>query len=222
MNNFDSIPIYYDEEHCLTAQTPSHLYTFCLRRQTCPLRQAFCTKWTQAKKNCQLLKDQSQLLTIDNQQERLLITDIVRKYHNETRLRYNGSSYRYFTLADFLWIDGIQNGKKKSLDLFDFEKEFCFYLEKNGTYLWKNGQEIIPENLWCPKNQCNSIDRPRVMLNLLCRNNNSLICLGTRVEWKPAPYVCKRPKPKDGKIFLLLVLKIGFSSMLISLSNIIR
>jgi hypothetical protein len=32
-------------------------------------------------------------------------------YLYETRLAFNGSSYRYYNLADFLWIDGIQQGK---------------------------------------------------------------------------------------------------------------
>lgn len=90
------------------------MYTFCFRRQNCAPRQAYCTKWSQAQKNCQLLIDQSQLLTIDNQQERLLITDVLKKYINETRLTFNGSSYQYFQLADFLWIDGIQKGNKKN------------------------------------------------------------------------------------------------------------
>jgi len=40
----------------------------------------------------------------------MLITDIIKDYFNETRLTFNGSSYRYYQLADFLWIDGIQQG----------------------------------------------------------------------------------------------------------------
>jgi len=78
-----------------------------------------------------------------------------------------------------------------------------FSLDNNNrTYLWKNGLELIPEYLWCPKNECISIDHSRVMLNLLCNNKNSLVCLGTRIEWKPAPYVCKRIRPIDCKYFL--------------------
>jgi hypothetical protein len=106
----DLTSIYYDEHHCLTVQTHTHLYTFCLRRQNCTLKQSFCTKWSHAQKDCQLLKNQAQLLTIDNENERLLITDIVNNYFNETRLTFNGSSYRYYRLADFIWIDGIQQG----------------------------------------------------------------------------------------------------------------
>ncbi len=82
----------------------------------------------------------------------------------------------------------------------NFPKNSGFFsLADNRTYLRKNGLETIPEHLWCPQNECNSIGRPRVMLNLLCIKNNSLICLGTRCEWKPAPYVCKRIRPKDRK-----------------------
>jgi hypothetical protein len=49
-------------------------------------------------------------MTIDNDQERMLVTQIINDYYDETRLNYNGSSYRYYRLADFLWIDGIQQG----------------------------------------------------------------------------------------------------------------
>lgn len=87
------------------------MYTLCLRRQECIPRKAYCTKWSQAQKNCQLLKNYSQLLTIDNDDERRLITDIMQNYHEETRLTFNGSSYRYFLLADFIWIDGIQQSR---------------------------------------------------------------------------------------------------------------
>ncbi|CAF4918801.1 unnamed protein product, partial [Rotaria socialis] len=57
----------------------------------------------------------------------------------------------------------------------------------------------IPEHLWCPKNECNSTPHDRVMLNLMCHKNNSLVCLGTRTEWHPAPYICKRIRTKDRK-----------------------
>ena len=91
-------------------QTQTYLYTFCFRRQMCHNRQAYCTKWIQAQKKCQSLDDQAQLLTIENLKERELITDIVDQYQSETRLAYNGSSYRYFRFADYMWIDGIQQG----------------------------------------------------------------------------------------------------------------
>ncbi len=104
----DLTSIYYDEHHCLTVQTRSHLYTFCLRRQNCPLRKSYCTKWSQSQQDCTLLKNQAQLLTIDNEQERILVTDIMKDYFDETRLTFNGSSYPYYKLADFIWIDGIQ------------------------------------------------------------------------------------------------------------------
>jgi len=104
----DSTSVYYDEDHCLTVQSRTHLYTFCLRRQECIPRKAFCTKWSKAQQNCQIYKNNSQLLTIDNHAEQMLITDIVNNYLDETRLTFNGSSYRYFQLADFLWIDGIR------------------------------------------------------------------------------------------------------------------
>ena len=76
-----------------------------------------------------------------------------------------------------------------------------FFLANNQTYLWKNGLEPIPDYLWCPKNECNPVNRTRVMLNLLCTRNNSLVCLGTRYEIKPAPYICKRSRPIDRKYF---------------------
>lgn len=174
----DSTSIYYDEDHCLTVQSRTHLYTFCLRRQECFPRKAYCTKWSQAQQKCQLNKNNSQLLTIDNQAEQTLINDIIERYHEETRLTFNGSSYQYFQLADFLWIDGIQQ-------------------RDNQTYLWKNGQEKIPDRYWCPKSECTSVEHPRVMLNLLCRQNRSVVCLGTRLEWKPAPYACKRIRSID-------------------------
>ena len=122
-DQIDLTSIYYDEDHCLTVQSRTHLYTLCLRRQECIPRKAYCTKWSQAQKNCQQLKNHSQLLTIDNEDERTLITDIVENYHYETRLTFNGSSYRYFLLADFIWIDGVQQGdrrisKRKSISSF--------------------------------------------------------------------------------------------------------
>ena len=106
----DLTVIYYDEHHCLTVQTRTHLYSFCLRRQNCTLRKAYCTKWSRAEKECKILKNHAQLLTIDNDQERRLVSDIMDIYFNETRLTFNGSSYRYYKLADFLWIDGIRQG----------------------------------------------------------------------------------------------------------------
>ena len=78
--------IYYDEDHCLTVQSLTHVYTFCLRRQQCPLRQAYCTKWHQAEKICQTTKNQARLLTIDNSLEQSLVSDIIEKYWHETRL----------------------------------------------------------------------------------------------------------------------------------------
>ncbi|CAF2853038.1 unnamed protein product [Rotaria sp. Silwood2] len=174
--NFTSI--YYDEHHCLTVQTRSHLYSFCLRRQNCIARKAYCTKWSLARKDCTVLKNQAQLLTIENKQERTLVTHIMKHYLNETRLTFNGSSYLYYHLADFIWIDGVRQADKK-------------------TYLWNNERDSIPKHLWCPKNECNSNKHERVMLNVLCKKNNSLLCLGTRIEWHPAPYVCKRVRSKD-------------------------
>ncbi|CAF0771361.1 unnamed protein product [Rotaria sordida] len=170
--------IYYDEHHCLTVQTYSHLYSFCLRRQNCTAPKAFCTKWSRAQKDCTILKNQAQLLTIENEQERTLIKDIMTNYLNETRLTFYGSSYRHYVLAHFIWIDGVRQADKKS-------------------YLWNNQRESIPEHLWCPKNECNAIKHERVMLNLLCNKYNSSFCLGTRREWVPAPYICKRVRPKD-------------------------
>ncbi|CAF3387940.1 unnamed protein product [Rotaria sp. Silwood1] len=170
--------IYYDEHHCLTVQTHSHLYSFCLRRQNCTARKAYCTKWSQARRDCIILKNRAQLLTIENVQERKLITDIMKDYLNETRLTFNGSTYRYYELADFIWIDGVRQANNK-------------------TYLWNNERDSIPKHLWCPRKYCTSMKRERVMLNLLCKKNNSLLCLGTRIEWHPAPYICKRVRPKD-------------------------
>jgi hypothetical protein len=108
--DLDSTAIYYDEHHCLTVQSLTHLYTFCFRRQTCEARKAYCTKWSQAQKECQSLKDNAHLLTIESEDERALITDIVDDYRYETRLTFNGSSYRYFVLTNYLWIDGVQKG----------------------------------------------------------------------------------------------------------------
>ena len=88
------------------------MYTFCLRRQECLARKAFCTKWSQAEKECRSMA--SQLLTIDNDDERILITDIMDNYSYEARLAFNGSSYQYFQLADFLWIDGVQQGELRN------------------------------------------------------------------------------------------------------------
>ncbi len=74
-----------------------------------------------------------------------------------------------------------------------------FLLVDNRTYVWKNGLDSIPEHLWCQTNESNTRDNQRVMLNLLFNKNNSLICLGKRIEWNLAPYVCKRIRPKDRK-----------------------
>jgi hypothetical protein len=199
LNQLDLTVIYYDEHHCLTVQTRTHIYTFCLRRQNCTLRKAYCTKWSRAQKDCTILKNHAQLLTIDNEQERLLVSDIMKNYLYETRLTFNGSSYRYYKLADFLWIDGVRQGYSNRI--FQRMTYFGFLLADNRTYLWKNGLESIPEHLWCPKDQCNARDRNHVMLNLVCNKTNPLICLGTRCEWRPAPYVCKRIRPKDRNYF---------------------
>ncbi|UJR33001.1 hypothetical protein I4U23_020461 [Adineta vaga] len=174
----NSTYMYYDEHHCLTVQTHSHLYSFCLRRQNCSEKRAYCTKWSEAQKDCRSMKNRAQLLTIENEYERMLITDIMKTYLNETRLAFNGSSYRFYEQADFVWIDGIQQADEQ-------------------IYLWGNERESIPEHLWCPKDQCNSSRRDRVTINIVCNKNNSLACLGTRVEWQPAPYICKRIRPKD-------------------------
>ena len=68
-----------------------------------------------------MIKNQAQLLTIENEQERTLVKNTINSYHNETRLVYDGSTYRYYELADFVWIDGVQqrNLKLKFL-LFEF------------------------------------------------------------------------------------------------------
>ncbi|CAF0912575.1 unnamed protein product [Adineta ricciae] len=174
----NSTHLYYDEHHCLSVQTRSHLYSFCLRRQNCTEKQAFCTKWSEARKQCQLVKNQAQLLTIENESEQILVKDTINSYHNETRLVYDGSTYRYYDLADFVWIDGVQQPDKQ-------------------TYLWGNKLETIPEHLWCPKDECTSLDRDRVMLSLICNKTKSSICLATRLEWTPAPYICKRTRPID-------------------------
>ncbi|CAF5180993.1 unnamed protein product, partial [Rotaria magnacalcarata] len=129
--------IYYDEQHCLTVQTRSYLYTFCLRRQNCTETKAYCTKWSQAQNDCKILKNQANLLTIENDQERLLVTDIIQNYSHETRLAFNGSSYRFYHSSHFVWIDGVLQADSQ-------------------RYLWNNGREPIPEHLWCPKNECDS------------------------------------------------------------------
>ena len=68
---------------------------------------------------------------------------------------------------------------------------------ENQVYLWNKPSKPIPEYLWCPKNECNSINYESVMLDFLCKKKNSLICLGTRKAWMPAPYVCKRIRAND-------------------------
>ena len=198
--DLDSTAIYYDEHHCLTAQSLTHLYTFCFRRQTCSPRKAYCTKWSQAQQECQSLKDNARLLTIENEQERALITDVVDDYRYETRLTYNGSSYRYFVLAHYLWIDGIQKGL--SIILSDGLASFRFSsssFKDNYTYRWKDDREVIPKHLWCPEDGCDSMGRDRVTLNMLCKKNQTAVCLGTSIQWKLAPYACKRPRPRDRK-----------------------
>ncbi|CAF2061075.1 unnamed protein product [Rotaria magnacalcarata] len=193
--------IYYDEQHCLTVQTRSYLYTFCLRRQNCTETKAYCTKWSQAQNDCKILKNQANLLTIENDQERLLVTDIIQNYSHETRLAFNGSSYRFYHSSHFVWIDGVLQADSQ-------------------RYLWNNGREPIPEHLWCPKNECDSTPRDRVMLNLMCHKKNSLVCLGTRREWYPAPYICKRVRTKDQCPFSFdKLLSISSSEMIIIAVN---
>lgn len=74
-----------------------------------------------------------------------------------------------------------------------------FYLGDSSTYIWKHERETVPDHLWCPKGECNPSYQERVMLNLVCSKGNSLVCLGTRDEWKPAPYICKRARPRNRK-----------------------
>lgn len=109
----DSLTTYYDEQNCLTVETRTHIYSFCLRRQNCTGTQAFCTKWSQALKECATSKNDAGLLTIENDAERSLVTDIMKKYSYETRLTLNGSSYPYYKQSDFVWIDGVQQGYLK-------------------------------------------------------------------------------------------------------------
>ena len=58
-----------------------------------------------------MLSNHSHLLTIDNEPERVLVTDIIDDYRDETRMAYNGSVYRYYRLAEFIWIDGSRQGR---------------------------------------------------------------------------------------------------------------
>ena len=74
---------------------------------------------------------------------------------------------------------------------------FSFQGNNQTDYFWKEKKEIIPDYLWCPRNQCDSKGRERVMLNHLCRNEQKLICLGTRSGWKLAPFACKRSRTID-------------------------
>ena len=73
--------------------------------------------------------------------------------------------------------------------------------EDNRIYHWKDNRETIPEHLWCPADGCDSIGRDRVTLNMLCKKNGTSVCLGTSVQWKLAPYACKRPRPRDRNLF---------------------
>lgn len=63
--------------------------------------------------------------------------------------------------------------------------------------MWGNEHEVIPEHLWCTKDECTTFNRDRVMLSLLCNKTKSSVCLATRQEWTPAPYICKRTRPID-------------------------
>ncbi|CAF1322714.1 unnamed protein product, partial [Didymodactylos carnosus] len=144
-------------------------------------------------------KKGADLLTIENDEERKLVTDITSIYLNESLLTYNGSTYKYYKLADFLWIDGVQQADRV-------------------TYVWDIiGNSTIPDHLWCLSG-CNGKDRNRVMLNMRC--SSGLACLGTRKEWAAGPFVCKKQKLVDAcPVTADRVNSIHFNEMLIVSTN---
>jgi hypothetical protein len=95
----------------LVARSPTHQYTFCFRRQSCPQSQtsAFCTNKALARDICFREKNRSQLLTIENRDEYRLINEIIANYSNETLLNVHGRlNTKPVVRAQWMWISGIQ------------------------------------------------------------------------------------------------------------------
>ncbi|CAF1626839.1 unnamed protein product, partial [Didymodactylos carnosus] len=98
--------IIYDKDKCIVVQSSNNLYYFCFRRQNCTGTNAYCLKWIQAKNVCQYKG--GDLLTIETENERQFVSSIVIKYLNESLLTHNGSTYKNYQLAQYLWIDGVR------------------------------------------------------------------------------------------------------------------
>lgn len=108
-NISDDTIIFFDSNACLIARTQTHQYTFCFRRQSCQQSKtaAFCTTKTDAERICKQEKDGSDLLTIENDDEYQLISDIISRYANETVLNQNGLlTHKLNKPATWMWIDG--------------------------------------------------------------------------------------------------------------------
>lgn len=189
----DTTIVFNDSTPCVVVRTNTHQYTFCFRRQVCPQNQrsAFCTTKFDALKICQQDKMNANLLTIENDAEYALINDIITLYSDQTLLDRNDTlKSKYVARAQWMWIDG-----SKGL---------------NDIYRWNlSGQGLanIDDKYWCDMNgSClGGKGRDHVVLNIVCQSegNDTQICLASRRQSEPGPFICKRRlTDNEGKISL--------------------
>lgn len=137
----DETRMFYDSDACLVARTRTHQYTFCFRRQNCSHSpsSAFCTTKFHAQNHCFNEKNESNLLTIDNNEEYQLINEIISQYSDETLLNLEGRIInKYIVRAQWMWINGIRS---RSMRIDSEAAAFVFRC---------SGEQIPLERLvWC-------------------------------------------------------------------------
>lgn len=193
----DETRIFYDSDSCLVARTRTHQYTFCFRRQNCSHSpsSAFCTTKYQAQTICYTEKNQSNLLTIDNNEEYRLINEIISQYSDESLLNCEGRQIsKYVVRAQWMWINGIRS---RSMQWIRNVIILCdFVLDSEDQYHWNVTYGAIPDHLWCDQkaNCSGGKGRDHIVLNIICQTNDNRqqICLASRRASEPGPFVCKR------------------------------
>lgn len=190
----DNTIVFTDSTPCVIVRTTTHQYSFCFRRQLCSQSQtsAFCTSRSNAHEICRREKDDSNLLTIENEDEYQLINDVISLYSNETLLDGDGLiKNQFIQRAQWMWIDGLRSSE-------------TFY----GWNIHSDHLTEIHENYWC-NNQSNCMGgkgRDHVVLNIVCQTNAKLtrVCLASRRQSEPGPFICKRTlKGNESKSILL-------------------
>ena len=182
MITLDNTIVFFDSTPCVIVRTTTHQYSFCFRRQSCPQSQtsAFCTSRSDALDICRREKNDSNLLTIENNDEYQLINDVITSYANQTLLDADGLiKNQYIQRAQWMWIDGLRSSE-------------TFY----GWKIHDDHLTEIDEKYWC-NNQSSCLGgkgRDHIVLNIVCQTKDKLsqVCLASRRQSEPGPFICKR------------------------------